>query len=72
MRRVASIVSRSSVSGDSTDSGDQFSETGAILREFESQLQAEAEYFSDCASRADFKEGVTAFVEKREPVFTGN
>jgi 2-(1,2-epoxy-1,2-dihydrophenyl)acetyl-CoA isomerase len=44
----------------------------SLESEFESQLQAEAEYFSDCASRADFKEGVTAFVEKREPVFTGN
>jgi 2-(1,2-epoxy-1,2-dihydrophenyl)acetyl-CoA isomerase len=39
--------------------------------EFESQLQAEAEYFADCASKADFKEGVTAFVEKREAKFTG-
>lgn len=40
--------------------------------EFESQLQAEAESFADCASRADFREGVTAFVEKRKPLFTGN
>lgn len=40
--------------------------------EFESQLQAEAEYFADCASREDFKEGVTAFIEKREPRFSGN
>jgi 2-(1,2-epoxy-1,2-dihydrophenyl)acetyl-CoA isomerase len=39
--------------------------------EFESQLQAEAEYFADCASRADFREGVTAFVEKRQAKFTG-
>ncbi len=43
----------------------------SLENEFESQLQAEAEYFSDCASRADFKEGVSAFIEKREPVFTG-
>lgn len=43
----------------------------SLESEFESQLQAEAEYFSDCASRADFKEGVSAFIEKRDPVFTG-
>lgn len=43
----------------------------SLESDFESQLQAEAEYFSDCASRADFREGVTAFVEKREPQFTG-
>lgn len=43
----------------------------SLESEFESQLQAEAEYFSDCASRADFREGVTAFIEKRDPVFTG-
>ena len=44
----------------------------SLESEFESQLQAEAEYFSDCASRNDFKEGVTAFIEKRSPIFTGN
>ena len=44
----------------------------SLESEFESQLQAEAEYFSDCASRSDFREGVTAFIEKRDPVFTGN
>ena len=44
----------------------------SLESEFESQLQAEAEYFSDCASRNDFKEGVTAFIEKRSPNFTGN
>ena len=44
----------------------------SLESEFEAQLQAEAEYFSDCAAREDFKEGVTAFIEKRSPVFTGN
>ena len=39
--------------------------------EFETQLQLEAETFADCAIRADFREGVTAFVEKRKTRFTG-
>ena len=43
----------------------------SLESEFESQLQAEAEYFADCASRADFREGVSAFIEKRDPQFTG-
>lgn len=43
----------------------------SLESEFESQLQAEAESFADCASRKDFHEGVTAFIEKRDPVFTG-
>jgi len=43
----------------------------SLHTDFEAQLQAEAEAFADCASRADFREGVTAFVEKRKPKFTG-
>lgn len=43
----------------------------SLENEFESQLQLEAELFADCASRADFREGVTAFVEKRKAKFTG-
>ncbi len=43
----------------------------SLESEFESQLQAEAEYFADCAARRDFKEGVSAFVEKREANFSG-
>ncbi len=44
----------------------------SLESDFESQLQAEAEYFADCASRDDFREGVTAFIEKRKPLFSGN
>ncbi len=44
----------------------------SLESEFESQLQAEAEAFADCASRADFREGISAFVEKRDPTFTGS
>jgi 2-(1,2-epoxy-1,2-dihydrophenyl)acetyl-CoA isomerase len=37
----------------------------------ESQLEAEAQAFARCAETADTREGVTAFVEKRKPQFTG-
>lgn len=43
----------------------------SLENEFESQLQLEAEMFADCASRGDFREGVTAFMEKRKAHFTG-
>jgi len=35
------------------------------------QLEAEIEAFARCAGTRDFTEGVTAFVEKRKPVFRG-
>ena len=38
----------------------------------ETQLAAEVKGFADCASGPDFKEGVTAFVEKRKPTFIGH
>jgi len=41
----------------------------SLESEFEAQLQAEAEYFADCASQPNFREGVTAFTEKRKPNF---
>ena len=43
----------------------------SLENEFEAQLQLEAETFADCATRADFREGVRAFVEKRKTRFTG-
>ena len=43
----------------------------SLENEFEAQLQMEGEMFADCASRADFREGVAAFVEKRKAKFTG-
>jgi 2-(1,2-epoxy-1,2-dihydrophenyl)acetyl-CoA isomerase len=43
----------------------------SINNQLEHQLQLEAEAFADCAGGVDFKEGVTAFVEKRKAVFTG-
>jgi len=38
---------------------------------FETQLQQEAVCFSQCAATDDWREGVSAFVEKRPPTFTG-
>ena len=43
----------------------------SINNQLEHQLQLEAEAFADCAGGEDFREGVTAFVEKRKPNFTG-
>ncbi len=36
------------------------------------QMEDELQAFSRCARGADLKEGVTAFVEKRKPVFKGS
>jgi 2-(1,2-epoxy-1,2-dihydrophenyl)acetyl-CoA isomerase len=44
---------------------------GSLENQMERQLQMEAEAFADCASSEDFREGVAAFVEKRQAVFKG-
>lgn len=44
---------------------------GSLENQMERQLQMEAEAFADCAASEDFREGVTAFVEKRPAVFHG-
>jgi len=37
----------------------------------DAQLQLEAEAFARCAARADFDEGIGAFLDKRKPRFNG-
>jgi 2-(1,2-epoxy-1,2-dihydrophenyl)acetyl-CoA isomerase len=46
--------------------------TQSFSTPIEKHLDDEIAYFSECARTADFKEGVTAFVEKRKPDFNGN
>jgi len=53
-----------------------FAETKRLVnRSYEqplpAQLEAEMEAFARCAVTRDFAEGVTAFVEKRKPLFKG-
>jgi 2-(1,2-epoxy-1,2-dihydrophenyl)acetyl-CoA isomerase len=43
----------------------------SLATTIETQMEEELQAFSRCARGADLKEGVTAFVEKRKPVFKG-
>ncbi len=56
--------------------GHALGQTKALLNasfgnSLEAQLALEAESFASCAATQDFAEGVTAFIEKRSPNFTG-
>lgn len=44
----------------------------SLATSIETQMEEELFAFSRCARTADLKEGVTAFVEKRKPVFRGH
>jgi 2-(1,2-epoxy-1,2-dihydrophenyl)acetyl-CoA isomerase len=44
----------------------------SLNNSFAEQLATEDQLQNKAASTADFKEGITAFIERRPPTFTGN
>jgi len=43
----------------------------SMYQGFEEFIKAEVALQNECAASADFKEGITAFLEKRKAKFTG-
>jgi 2-(1,2-epoxy-1,2-dihydrophenyl)acetyl-CoA isomerase len=43
----------------------------SLANSMESQMEDELQAFARCARSADLAEGVTSFVEKRDPIFSG-
>ena len=44
---------------------------GNMYKGFEDYMKQEAVYLAQCSGSEDFKEGITAFLEKRKPDFKG-
>ena len=43
----------------------------SMYKGFEDYMKQEAVYLAQCSGSEDFKEGITAFLEKRKPQFKG-
>ena len=43
----------------------------SLYKGFEDHMKDEAVYLAQCSGSEDFKEGITAFLEKRKPNFQG-